>query len=73
MKKWPYKKRSRVKLFVLAGHRNMEGERAFIQELKMLKGKERLLRDDERIAFKYSLGGGYKTSNSWEPLGPAGY
>ena len=73
LKKWPYKKRSRVKLFVLAGHRNMEGERAFVQELKMLKGKERLLRDDERIAFKYSLGGGYKTSNSWEPLGPAGY
>ena len=73
LKKWPYKKGSRVKLFVLAGHRNMEGERAFIQELKMLKGKERLLRDDERIAFKYSLGGGYKTSNSWEPLGPAGY
>ena len=71
--KWPYKKGSRVKLFVLAGHRNMEGERAFVQELKMLKGKERLLRDDERIAFKYSLGGGYKTSNSWEPLGPAGY
>tara|TARA_B100000470_G_C19786352_1_gene390059 strand:- start:512 stop:2155 length:1644 start_codon:yes stop_codon:yes gene_type:complete len=71
--KWPYKKGSRVKLFVLAGHRNMEGERAFIQELKMLKGKERLLRDDARIAFKYSLGGGYKTSNSWEPLGPAGY
>ena len=73
LKKWPYKKGSRVKLFVLAGHRNMEGERAFVQELKMLKGKDRLLRDDARIAFKYSLGGGYKTSNSWEPLGPAGY
>ena len=71
--KWPYKKGSRVKLFVLAGHRNMEGERAFVQELEMLKGKDRLLRDDARIAFKYSLGGGYKTSNSWEPLGPAGY
>jgi len=73
LRKWPYKKGSRVRLFVLAGHRNMEGERAFIQELKMLKGKERLLRDNARIAFKYSLGGGYKTSDSWEPLGPAGY
>ena len=73
LKKWPYKKGSRVRLFVLAGHRNMEGERAFIQELKTLKGKGQLLQDDSHIAFKYSLGGGYKTSNSWEPLGPAGY
>jgi hypothetical protein len=73
LKKWPYKKGSRVKLFILAGHRNMEGERAFVQELKVLKGKESLLRDNARIAFKYSIGGGYRVSDSWEPLGPAGY
>jgi hypothetical protein len=69
---WPYAKGSVVKLFVLAGHRNMEGERAFVQELKALKGKEALARDNARIAFKYSLGGGYKVSAGWEPLGPAG-
>jgi len=73
LKKWPYKKGSRVRLFVLAGHRNMEGERAFVQELRMLKGKESLLRDNARIAFKYSIGGGYRASDSWEPLGPAGF
>ncbi len=73
LKKWPYKKGSRVKLFILAGHRNMEGERAFVQELKVLKGKESLLRNNARIAFKYSIGGGYRTSDGWEPLGPAGY
>ena len=73
LKKWPYKKGSRVRLFVLAGHRNMEGERAFVQELKVLKGKGSLLQNNARIAFKYSLGGGYRTSNGWEPLGPAGY
>ena len=73
LKKWPYKKGSRVRLFVLAGHRNMEGERAFVQELKVLKGKGSLLQNNARIAFKYSLGGGYRTSNRWEPLGPAGY
>ncbi len=73
LKKWPYKKGSRVRLFVLAGHRNMEGERAFVQELKVLKGKESLLRNNARIAFKYSIGGGYRTSDGWEPLGPAGY
>jgi hypothetical protein len=70
---WPYEAGSRVKLFILAGHRNMEGERAFIQELKRLPAGKTLLRDNAKIAYKYSIGGGYKTSDSWEPLGPAGY
>ena len=69
----PYAKESPVKLFILAGHRNMEGERAFSQELSSLKGNEALLNDNEKIAYKYSIGGGYKISNGWEPLGPAGY
>jgi hypothetical protein len=70
LKKWPYKKGSKVKLYVLAGHRNMEGERAFVQDLKP---DDPLLNDDSRIAFRYSLGGGVRKSNGWEPLGPAGY
>ena len=70
---WPYPKGSKVKLFVLAGHRNMEGERAFVQELKALRGSAALLQDNPRIAYKYSLGGGYKVSDGWEPLGPAGF
>jgi Carbohydrate esterase, sialic acid-specific acetylesterase len=69
LKKWPYAEDSKVKLFVMAGHRNMEGERAFVQELKPRK----LLKDQPKIAFRYSLGGGYKVSDGWEPLGPAGY
>jgi Carbohydrate esterase, sialic acid-specific acetylesterase len=69
---WPYEKGSTVKLFVLAGHRNMEGERAFTQELNGL-GQGALAKSNDRIAFKYSIGGGYKTSNGWEPLGPAGF
>ena len=73
LKAWPYKKGSKLKLFVLAGHRNMEGERAFVQELKTLKGKAALLKDNPKIAYKYNLGGGYKTSNGWEPLGLTGY
>ena len=73
LKVWPYAKGSPVKLFILAGHRNMEGERAFAQELKTLKGAEALANDNNRIAFKYSIGGGYKTSHGWEPLGPAGF
>ena len=70
--RWPYAKGAPVKLFVLAGHRNMEGERAFVQQLQALKGKEALAKDNARIAYRYSVGGGYKVSNGWEPLGPAG-
>jgi hypothetical protein len=68
----PYPQGSPVKLFILAGHRNMEAERAFKQDLNDLKGHESLAEDNPRIAYKYSLGGGFKTSNGWEPLGPAG-
>ncbi|MGY8671477.1 MAG: sialate O-acetylesterase [Verrucomicrobiia bacterium] len=71
LKKWPYKKGEQVRLFILAGHRNMEGERAFVQELK---GQNKaLLKDNSSIAYKYNIGGGYKISEGWEPLGPAGY
>ena len=73
LKKWPYKKGSVVKLFILAGHRNMEGERAFRQELRDLKGGESLSRDNAKIAYKYDLGGGYHRSQGWEPLGLTGY
>ena len=71
IKKWPYKKESKVKLFVLAGHRNMEGERAFVQEISA--SDEELLRSRNDIAYKYSIGGGYKISDGWEPLRPSGY
>ncbi|MCA8975124.1 MAG: hypothetical protein KDC98_10400 [Planctomycetes bacterium] len=68
--RWPYAKGSRVRLFVLAGHRNMEGERAFVQQLG---GKDKALRkDDPTIAYRYNLGGGYRVSDGYEPLGPVG-
>ncbi len=70
---WPYAKGSTVKLFVLAGHRNMEGERAFVQQLAKLDVGPELLKDNQTIAYKYSIGGGYKVSDDWEPLGPAGF
>jgi hypothetical protein len=71
LKRWPYKKGSEVNLFILAGHRNMEGERAFVQDAAKL-GQADLLKDNPGIAFKYSLGGGYRKSDGWEPLGQAG-
>ena len=72
LKRWPYKKGSEVNLFILAGHRNMEGERAFVQDAAKL-GQADLLKDNPGIAFKYSLGGGYRKSDGWEPLGQARY
>ncbi|MBT5706472.1 MAG: hypothetical protein HOI66_09135 [Verrucomicrobia bacterium] len=71
LKSWPYADRAPLKLFILAGHRNMEGERAFTQQLDPEHTK--LAQDNHSIAFKYKLGGGYKASQSWEPLGPPGY
>ena len=68
---WPYADGSRVKLFLLAGHRNMEGERAFVQELH--GNHAALLRENPSIAYAYSIGGGVKASQGWEPLGPAGF
>ncbi len=73
LKVWPYETGTTVKLFILAGHRNMEGERAFKQELETLGEAKALANDNEKIAFKYNIGGGYKISNGWEPLGPAGF
>ena len=71
LKAWPYPKRTPVKLFVLAGHRNMEGERAFVAELK--QQTPHLAADVASVAFQYRLGGGYRTSAGWESLGPTGY
>ena len=51
----------------------MEGERAFVQQLADLKDGNALLKDNPTIAYKYSIGGGYKLSDGWEPLGPAGF
>lgn len=73
LKVWPYERGSPVKLFVLAGHRNMEGERAFRQDLAESAETNSLASDQDRIAFKYSIGGGYKVSDGWEPMGPAGF
>jgi len=70
--KWPFREGEKVRLFVLAGHRNMEGERAFVQELRELPGGRVLLADDREIPFRYSLGGGCRTSSGWEALGPRG-
>lgn len=70
-KKWPFKKGSAVKLFVLAGHRNMEGEISFTNDLKKTKYSS-LRKDNPKVPYSYSLGGGFHVSNGLEPLGATG-
>lgn len=69
----PLAKKSRVRLFVLAGQRNMEGEDSFVSEVAKAMGFEELVRDQANVLFRYSLGGGVKVSRAWEPLGPVDY
>ena len=71
--KLPFTEKSPVKLFVLAGHRNMEGERAFTKNLSENPKQKNLLNNHKQIPFRYQLGGGYLLSNNWESLGPTGY
>ena len=51
----------------------MEGERAFTQELADLENYKHLLEPQEKVAYQYNLGGGYRTSQGWEAMRPAGY
>lgn len=64
------RKKSRVRLFVLAGQRNMEGEDAFVAQIPQTPGFENLTQPQKEILFRYSLGGGTQSSQNWEALGP---
>ncbi len=66
----PIAKPARVRLFVLAGQRNMEGEDSFVSEIAQQPSYESLAKDQRDILFRYSVGGGEKSSSGWEPLGP---
>lgn len=68
----PITKSGRVRMFVLAGQRNMEGEDSFVSEIAKLPNYESLAKDQSDVLFRYSLGGGVKSSTAWEPLGPVG-
>jgi len=69
----PLAKKGRVRLFVLAGQRNMEGEDSFVSRIPQVPGFEALAKAQDDVIFRYSLGGGSKVSRTWEPLGPVDY
>ena len=61
-------KKQRVRLFVLAGQRSMEGEDSFTCEISAERAA--LARAQNGVLFRYWLGGGIQISRNWEPLGP---
>lgn len=63
----------RVRLFVLAGQRTMEGEDAHVAAIPAIVPFAPLARPQPAVLFRYSLGGGVRVSPDWEPLGPVGY
>lgn len=69
----PVAKSARVRLFVLAGQRNMEGEDSFVSEIPMQPGYASLATGQKNVLFRYSLGGGVKATAEWEPLGPVDF
>ncbi len=72
-KELPISKPVRVHLFVLAGQRNMEGEDSFVSEITQQPDYESLVKVQNNVLFRYSLGGGVKLSSGWEPLGPVDF
>ena len=62
-----------VRVFVLAGQRSMEGERAYVAEITTHPGFASLADPQENVLFRYRLGGGAHTSTDWGPLCPAGH
>ncbi len=69
----PIAEKARVRLFVMAGQRNMEGEDSFVSEIPDVPDFAALAKDQDQVLFRYSLGGGVKASTDWEPLGPVNY
>ncbi len=72
-KELPISKPARVHLFVLAGQRNMEGEDSFVSEITRQPGYESLVKVQNNVLFRYSLGGGVHSSSRWGRLGPVDF
>ena len=66
-------KGKKVKLFLLAGQRNMEGEEAYVSQIADFTRFKTLAGDQKDVLYQYSLGGGIRQSLKWEPLGATGY
>ncbi len=66
-------KGKKVKLFILGGQRNMEGEEAYVSQIADFPKYKALAGDQKDVLYQYSFGGGVMASKNFEPLGPTGY
>ena len=69
----PVPSKGRVRLFALVGQRNMEGEDSHVSEIQKFPEFVALTKDQDKVLFRYSLGGGVRTSPDWERLGPVDF
>lgn len=69
----PMAEKARVRMFVLAGQRNMEGEDSYVSAIPDVPGFAELAKEQEQVIYRYSLGGGVKSSTHWEPLRPVDF
>jgi len=69
----PIEKKAHVRLFVLAGQRNMEGEDSYISAIPQMPGFETLARQQDHVLYRYCLGGGVRISSDWELLAPVDF
>jgi len=59
-----------LKIFILAGQRDMEGEESFLAELAGRPESRSLLSPRPDVLFRYSLGGGARIAPAWQALAP---
>jgi hypothetical protein len=59
-----------LKIFILAGQRDMEGEESFLDELAGRPEARRLIVPQPGVLFRYSLGGGERVAPAWQVLAP---
>ena len=59
---------STIRLVVIAGQRNSEGEDTFVRDLNASPTSAKLTAPQQNVLFRYSIGGGNQVSSDWEPL-----
>jgi len=70
---FPAEPGSDVRVFIVAGQRSMEGERAHVAGIGDYPPFEALQSPQHDVLYRYRLAGGLHTSADWAPLGPADY
>jgi len=66
----PFSRDKRIRVFILAGQRNMEGEESFVSEIRDYPDYRSLLQPQRSVIYRCLLGGGAYASRQWCELQP---